>query len=70
MHDDIERIYEILEEIRAELRELKELQKASHHTSPREEAGRRIASPPSTSNYVEIREKSNWDSSSIDGLIE
>ncbi|HHN81788.1 MAG TPA: hypothetical protein ENN11_04115 [Methanomicrobia archaeon] len=70
MHDDIERIYEILEEIRSELRELKELQKSSQHSSSHEGVGRRISSPPTSSNYVEIREKSKWDSSSIDGLIE
>ena len=70
MHDDIERIYAILEEIRDEIREIKHQMGSSSLPSPEEREARRIAAAPSSSMYVTIEEKSSWDSSSIDNLIE
>ena len=70
MDDDIKRIYTILEEIRDEIREIKR-QMGSNALPPEEERGaRRIASAPASTSYVHIEEKSQWDSSSIDNLIE
>lgn len=70
MQDDIERIYAILEEIRDEIRELRQQIGSDALPSQEERGARRIAAAPAATAYEPIEEKSSWDSSSIDNLIE
>ena len=71
MNDDLDRIYAILEEIRGELRDIRrQLGDPRPQGAPDERGARRIAAAPESLRYAHLEDKGNWDSSSIDNLIE
>jgi len=71
MQEEIEKILKILEEIKEDIREIKEHQKSSSSKEKNTKTEiRKVFSPPSTTNYIEVQEKSDWDSCSIGELIE
>ncbi|MHC1605489.1 MAG: hypothetical protein ACXQTP_05940 [Candidatus Methanofastidiosia archaeon] len=72
MEQDFEKIIGLLEDIKAELKEIKEMYREKKESPQKTQVGEKkvISSPPITYPFAEIKDEEKWDSSSIDGLIE
>jgi len=70
MDQDIKRILEMLEEIKRDIDYIKKTMCTEEKDKEHQSAKRISTGPDLSVSYAKIREKSNWDVDSIDGLIE
>ncbi|MBN1785382.1 MAG: hypothetical protein JW825_00125 [Candidatus Methanofastidiosa archaeon] len=71
MEEDIRRILVLLEEMKRDIAYIRQRVEVEKFDRQEQSQSKRIeSSPVTTTLFTKTKEKSNWDSDSIDGLIE